>query len=53
MEQRQINKALRKLYLDKSHPFNWKKWNELHIRVTELKKALGESNLPEELKKGV
>jgi hypothetical protein len=42
LEQRQINKALRKLYTDKAKPFNWKKWNELNVQIKELKAAIGE-----------
>jgi len=50
LEQRQINKALKKLYTNKNMPFNWKKWNELHVRVTELKGMLEEVHIPKQLR---
>jgi len=53
LKQRQVNKALKKLYLDKRNPFNWKKWNELHQQVQSLKGMLGENNWPKELKNDV
>jgi len=51
LELRQINKSLRKLYTDKNHPFNWKKWNDLHLKVMALKEVIGEDNLSTEIKK--
>jgi len=42
LEQRQINKTLRKLYLNPAQPFNWKKWNELNERIKSIKSTLGE-----------
>jgi len=48
LEQRQINKVLRKLYTNKAKPFNWKKWNELNQKIKSLKSAIGEQHTSSE-----
>jgi len=45
---RQRKQALRKLYINDE--FNWKRWNELHIKVESLVDLIGPHNLPSNLK---
>jgi len=42
LERRQFMIALKRLYLAKSEPFNWKEWNEMRLKIVGLKEAVGE-----------
>jgi len=47
LEKRQIHKALRKLYVHPTQPFNWKSWNDLNQKIKNLKSTLGDVEHPE------
>uniref|UniRef100_A0A6B2LFS3 Calcium uniporter protein n=1 Tax=Arcella intermedia TaxID=1963864 RepID=A0A6B2LFS3_9EUKA len=50
LERRQFMIALKRLYLSKGEPFNWKQWNEMRLKIVGLKEAVGEE-VEQDLKK--
>jgi len=48
LQDRQRKTALRKLYINEE--FNWREWNDLHLKVEGLKELIGPQHLPKESK---